>query len=185
MALKVVSSRQQLTLFLIVLSLQSHRLIAPSRPSSMPCFSTTPSVCSQDSSRQALRQICLQNRSAYYDDVSSGLHTFVIDVFIVFLHFRQTLSSVPSVFVSFSVYCPPFISCSYFIVWLFRLQSFSWGTLALISNQTDLSLDMVIRAGCCTCYRGIYTVCAPRPKLKVLTQRAEELNSWREPATSV
>ena len=140
----------------IVTHRRVYSLIASSRPSSMPCFSTTLFVCSRDSSRQAFRQICLQNRSAYYDDVSSGLHTFVIDVFIVFLHFRQTLSSVPSVFVSFSVYCPPFISCSYFIVWLFRLQSFSWGTLALISNQTDLSLDMVIRACRCIFLTGAY-----------------------------
>ena len=35
------------------------------------------------------------------------------------------------------------------------------------------------------CYRSVNTVCVPRPKLKVLTQRAEELNGWREPATSV
>ena len=114
-----------------------------------------------------IRQICPQNRLAYYDDVSSGLHTFRhgrlyrfhhfrhFHLFVIFVNHFQVVHQFSSAYQFCK--CPPFTSCPYTIVWLFCLQSFSWGMLALISDQTDLSSDLVIRAGCCTFATGALT----------------------------
>ena len=67
----------------------------------------------------------------------------------------------------------------------FSLSVFPWGTEAQLSDQTDMSRDPASRACRCILYRGNRTSRAPRPKPKVFTQRAEGLNGWREPATSV
>ena len=154
MALKVVSSHH------FVLSLQSqtslivssHHLVLRRCHVSPPHFSYAVGIRHvKRSGRYAFKTgWCTTTMSLHACTLSSSMSSSF------FLHFRLTLSRVPSVFVSFSVYCPPFISCSYFIVWLFRLQSFSWGMLALISNQTDLSLDMVIRACRCIVLTGAY-----------------------------
>ena len=161
-------------------------LIAASCPSSMQCFSTTLFVCSQDSSRQAFRQICLQNRLVYYDDVTSCLHTFVIDVFIVFSPFSSnTLSCSISFRQLFSIVSP------IYILSILHSMAFSSSVLFVGDVGPDKQSDRFVTGygyqsmPLYFSYRGVRTSCVPRPKPKVLTQRADGLYGWREPATSV
>ena len=148
-----------------------------------------------DSSRQAFWQICLLNWLVFYDDVTSGLYTLSSMMFSSILFFRLQLSWATSIFVSSSVHrmCPcmskwlsPFCSLAILLCGAFSTSVLFVGDVGFGERPDRFVIGPGYQSKLLYfCYRGIDAVCVPRPKLKVFTQRAEGLNGWREPATSV
>ena len=148
----------------------------------MPCFSTvfrrllTLEPCSSGEASSAVF-----SRSSFIFFVCSNSNFFVPESSAV----TQRLACLLNLFSPSPLHTLQLQISSISNVASFLLSVFPWGTEAQLSDLTDMSPDPARRARRCILYRGNRTSRAPRPKPKVFTQRAEGLNGWREPATSV